>query len=239
MTIEDLFKALRDSVKYAVAVNGDKLTALQTFAVINSPEDVNSDTLLKSVRHKDTVYFHSKRWALLNYDPNSLSFDYPILTAERLSFEPRNLFNIKDESQCWVIQLNALYPDIEAVEASAKSLGKHIVREQIPSLMATLLYSTIQYLSEVVFASTDVDVTGSLYHPEELTELQNASKITTYSIDDRLTNRFRRAIKTLNENPSGGVIDWQGRDKLCGVQANLLFCLDACDLPDPNFEFNF
>lgn len=78
-TSTELYELLYRVVKGWPAVSGSRCQQLQTFAVIQGDDDVNSPTLEKSTRYIGKELFFSRDWESANYRPSSIGFSYPAL----------------------------------------------------------------------------------------------------------------------------------------------------------------
>lgn len=221
MNILDFYSQLAKSVRYQQQTT-DWLDTLQTFAVLRDLSEVNSENLGKVMKDQDQQFFYSRQWSELSKHPAKISFRYPALFAVPLSAGASNLFAPTKSKEINVIQLAALYPNIQKQENTLRGY-KTLRPLEIYPRMAKLLFDSVHYLRQAVLATTNVNPTPTWYHKEELAFYQADGQIIDFNIDLKNTNLFLKSIQHANPENEGGFIDDIGKDYLCGFAVNIRF----------------
>jgi len=224
MKLNEFYGLLRDAVRYYPETD-EFHERLQTFAVLQSVTDLNSDSLGHSVLSKDTPYFYSRRWESIEHNASHVVYHPPLVYSLPLSNLYQDPFK-RRSYQKTRLEIGALYPAME------KSTGvcKRISREEIFTLASEWMDYLFYYLSGGVFAQTNEDPTGSWYNQDQLEQYIVDGVITSYSIHQARTNQFQSDLKRENPTLEGSFVDNYGGDNFCGVFYVLtvpaLFCGD-------------
>lgn len=89
MTLHQLYEVLKNSVAVHPYIN--------TFCVINEPNDITIDNLKKTIHDKYKPFFYSKNWAESNYDPDEVNWLGPALFVYEKPFLVKGLFSGLDK----------------------------------------------------------------------------------------------------------------------------------------------
>ena len=89
MTLHQLYEVFKNSVIAHPYIN--------TFCVINEPNDITIDNLKKTIHDKYKPFFYSKLWAESLYGPDDVSWLSPALFVYEKPFTVKGLFSGQDK----------------------------------------------------------------------------------------------------------------------------------------------
>lgn len=234
MNRNDLFRLLKEAVKYSPTVTtGSNQLRLETFAVVRSAGEAISESLGKTVWDRDKNFFYSRKWEALNYSANNIAHEYPLLIAYDLSPRLTNFFQSKGH-RIRQIRLDCLYPNIEKLDQNVKLQCKKLHVQEIYDVTEAMLIQVLSYINNIVYAN--VDGTPGYHNQSRLDQQVSDGDVTAYTIDTNATNTLKRQLKDQNETMSGGYIDDQSVNALCGVHYTFSLVESACEVQDSNFN---
>lgn len=110
ISIQQFYAALRDAARFA-PVNIEKpCMRLNAFRVLHQERgrDLESPTLGATVSDYWKPFFWSRKWDENKLNPNSIEFEYPILTAFEINNEASDSFFSKGGKHCYLIELSVI-----------------------------------------------------------------------------------------------------------------------------------
>lgn len=234
MTKNDLFRLLGEAVKFSPEVTVSRTALrLNTFAVLRSPAEMNSDSLEKTVWDRDKPFFYSRKWEANNFTANRVNFDYPALIAYDL--QPRLTGFFKGKGKRLInIRLDCLYPNVAKADQNIKNACKELLVQEIYTATEAMIIQALSYLKNSIYAT--VDGTPGWHNQDRLDQQVTDGDVTTYTKDVNQTNIFLRDIQAQNETMGGGYVDDESKDALCGVHYNFILTESACEVQDSEFQ---
>ena len=212
MTLTDFYGVIREAVRFAP--NEENVyDTLRTFAVLRHPSELNGETVDKSILHKGTKFFWSKKWEQLGYSSNNISWDFPIVTVIPVRSNYTNISGQKS-TESVVLDISVLYPnpEIESLSGSHLVRGKTLTREELYDKMKDRLLYILSYIKTAQKATIDgvTDWHGEPY----VTYLQGEGA--TVSVDTKATGDLRRRLHNANLVNNGSFIDDVSAHRLIG-----------------------
>lgn len=216
MKIENIYRIIRDAVKHYQA-EGCKRP--NTFAVLNSPDNLNADNLGKTICDAYRPFFFSRQWEAKRYNPSDLSFTYPIVTVYEGQQEVTDLFTNK-QTICYTI-------DLAVLDQYDQNCTKHCQGDkgrtpnEIYQDTEDILFEILGYLKNV-----KIVVDGTILHNNQEGE-----------IDERKTGNYLNMIKSQNKRSNSYRFQGRSNANLYGNVISLKFCFDRCHDTDTVFNF--
>lgn len=229
--VDQLFEQLKSAVKY-FPVSPDRHMNLNTFAVIPSWPDLNSDNLGKYIDYKDTSFFYSKAWENLSFNPSRVEVQYPIMVVWETSQSHAELFSHLKLKTTYALQISVL----DVFKRVGKDGKIHPgtskkVKEQIFVDTERMLLMAVKYLADVI-AIQEPGKPVKLIH-EDLYDLLEFPSGTKKIIP--ITNEYQGMLRRLNNNVQGTRFEG-GDNDLFGTFINLNFEFQNCNKPEFNFH---
>lgn len=216
----DFFKLLRFAVQHQAApASGLLVDQLQSFSVIRSRNDVNSESGARSIFDTDSPYFYSRRFNNTARLPQNMANEMPGLFALPTSSELTRLGKGRLETS---IQLICLFPSEERVDPD--KMQKLTPVEEIDLKAVAHLNYILGYLQNSVCAEVQEPGGGKYFtwaNEGYLDHLETEGEIALYNIDQNKTNAFQRRFLALNEGVNVDYVDNYSTHKLSGAYITL------------------
>jgi hypothetical protein len=188
LTLSDYYGIFRDSVRHYPVQDYNCLQP-QAFRVLqhSGGADVGMDNLGAVYSDRQTPFFYSRKWERSNYDPNSIGFDWPIVTAFATQTRAENAVPFSGKHS-EIITLELAVMDVWRQDCNdATDYCGHRSVNQIYIDCKTILDTVLSYVGGVILTTTSADPTERLYYAPFLDAAINAGTITSYNSDP---NRF-------------------------------------------------
>lgn len=174
--------------------NGNhRYESLQSFAVLESWTDINTDSLGKELADRGKPYFYSKLWERSNYNPSMLKTDlgpvFVIIDNGEFITEP-----FGKQQRYNSLDLAFIEPYIKICSCNNKCNCDQRVLGQLYANMVIKANQFIQYLNGLVFIETGFKHT-TLLQPVDVK-------------DEVLTRQFKTSLNNLNNQIT--LIPWAG-----------------------------
>ena len=216
MKIENIYRIIKDAVRYYQAEGAKRPN---TFAVLNSPDNLNADNLGKTICDAYRPFFFSRQWEAKRYNPSDLTFTYPIVTIYEGRQELTNVFTSKQEI-CYTIDLAVLDQyDLDATKSCQGDKGR--TPNEIYQDTEDILFEILGYLKNVKILSD-----GTIVHKNQ-----------SGAIDERKTGNFLQMIQTQNKTANSYRFQGKTNANLYGNVISLKFCFSRCQETDTVFNF--
>lgn len=228
LTINNWYTIFRDGVKHYPAQQY-KCLQPQAFRVLqhSGGADIGKDNLGAVYSDRQTPFFYSKKWEQSNYNPNSIGFDWPIVTAFATRTQSFNAkpFYFKN-SKIVDIELSAMgiWRD-DCNDATDYCGGRSI--NQIYFDCETILDSLLSYVGGVAFTYTDVDPTERLYYTPFLDAAIIAGDILSYNTEPN--RRVSNLIAHLNESAFFNYVEMPAQ-KIYGMRTQIQVKVSSCEV---------
>lgn len=234
-TLPDFFLALKQAVMFSPKADM-KCKQLQALRV--SPreygQELASDNLGATICDRDKPFFWSRRWELAKFNPNQITWEYPLLFASELSISTKNaMSNASERTYSFQVAVLDRYSE-DCDKGKCQGCEGRTVNEIFYDT-ETLLHSVVRYLATVTEATTDMDATG-FWGRAYLDWLIDQGKIGGYTpgmdwggimgVENKGAVSYRTAIESLRVY--GTAIDITVTVKGCGEPT---FDFSTC--PDP------
>ena len=209
---------------------------MQTFAVIRSLDDINSENLGRTPKDRFKPFFYSRKWEALGFPASNVVFEYPAVFVIDRSGRVETPFASR-KRRLSNIQVVVVFPNVEKVEdVSLKAACAQLITDEIYQLTESLAYSVFDFVSGSVFAVTDKHPGGDWFHRSALPVMVTAGQIASYDINEAKTTAQLKMLRTSNVQASIGFVDDVTKDSLCGVSFSLSLVDDVCSVA--GFDFN-
>lgn len=181
LTITDVWKMFCELVENYPTQTSDYLQP-QTFAVMREPANVGGDFAKDYKYYYEATnrdLFYSRAWQSASFPKNIIKAEFPAVVAFNNSLDA-----VIDQLPLYTIDV--YIADIE--HSNATDVRKW---EQIDEDIETILLSLIKELKSYVFATTNIDTTGSWYAINKLEALKAATVITSYTIEGYMSTKLK------------------------------------------------
>lgn len=227
LSLLDLFRIGMNAVKMFPLVNPvRKCLQLQTFRVLQKArgDELGTDNLGAVATDKDNPFFWSRAWARLKSNPNSLKYDYPLLTMFEVSNETGMGLFSKGFKRTYTIEIAALDLFREDCTGPGKKGCEARPINQIFIDTEMLLDSALQYFGKTVIATTsDHPVTPKVYYLPYLKAQKDAGVITSYAVKYAL----EASLNTANARTRFARVEYPLKG-IYGTKAMLSFVTQNC-----------
>jgi len=161
MKLEELYEILKAATRHYPA-SADRLPCkqLQTFKVfgIDRMAELSTENAGATIYDKNSPYFYSRKWERMDYNPNEISFDFPVLGAVTLSADKvfrqnhtKGSYNIQlsvidikkdiadcqgythEQMQCAIRNVNEIYADCERMLDAVLLFLQNVVKVEFTS----------------------------------------------------------------------------------------------------------
>lgn len=228
--IDQIYEQLKAGVKFSPEDAQGTRMRINTFAVIPSWSDLDSDNFGKYINYKDTPFFYSRRWENLRHSPSRVEIDYPVMVCWETSQSHSEVFSHLKQKTTYSLHIAVLDRFFRSA-GNIQSGADARVKEQIYIDTERMVLSAIKYLGDVIA----IEVPGQsnqLIH-EDLYELLDWPAGTKRSIAS--TKEFEGMLRRLNNNIQGN--RWEGgKAELLGTFITLNLELQNCLKPEFNFH---
>ena len=238
LNITDFYRVLMDSVKLFPLINPAKpCLQLQTFRVLASErgQEIGTDTIGAVMAEKDTPFFWSRAWHNAKYSPNSILFNWPVLTAFEVLNEAKTPF-VGSFRRTYTVEISVLDVFKHDCVAGDKTGCMARTINQIYLDTEMLLDSVFRYLGKVVVATTSADPVPKVYYLPWLEAQKTAGEITSYDA----TYYLESTLNSLNKDGIQQVRVEMPTQYIYGTRARIIFGTNNCpmveyDLSLPDF----
>lgn len=212
MNILNFYKVLRGLVKNhsQTSINYEQI---QTFAVIRSLQDLNTDNLSKL----DSDYFYSR----LHQQSGDLRVTYPAMVVLPVSGQVRFPFS-SSPTRCQTMLISWLYPNKDKSPQEICQDCDPLIIEEIYTRMEDLAFYTLAYLKDLRVYDNGADklYLSKLHFDAE----QTAGNYGSATENIAETQRLQKQFKQDNGSPDLRYHDDISINMLCGVQMTFTFC---------------
>ncbi len=236
-TLNRFFQHLREAVMY---FPDNQTLKLNTFAWIDSLDQLNADNLGYDVKAVKSDYFFSKRYE--KKKTSVLGFDYPVLLIAEDDHNIGDLFKGNNQSQkigynikLWILDV------VKTPKETTSTNADRFLGDVYRDTRITLLY-VLTYLSKIKFykiTNLDSSLSYGYYHPSVIAKLQTDSLITSYESKSELeaVNSYFKTMIEKNTESILGIQEPISKDQVAGTYLNIK--LDTAICYNPSFDFNF
>lgn len=226
LSISDFLQVSKDAVRLFPLVNPQrKCLQLQTFKVLSQARgaEIGSENLGAVPSEKDTPFFWSRAWEEAGFNPNALTFAWPVLTVFEIVNESQQTVFQKGYARSYTLEISVL--DIYKDDCV---LGKNTGCEarpvnQIYLDTEVLLDSFFQYLTEVIVAKTSADPTPKVYYEPWLKAQVLSAAITSYNMLYSLGN----TLAAKNKGVTFARVEYPAQ-KIYGTKSQIVFTSSVC-----------
>jgi hypothetical protein len=181
--LTDLYTALSQAVRYYPAPSdaGRLCDRLQTFRVFgnNQLQNLTTDSIGASVCDKDKPYFYSRKWEAMGFNPNKISWEWPLAYAYPVRYTVENLRG-KYIKRANLIEVGVLHllPEGKGCTGCDGRNENEVFQDASTQLMAVL-----NYLSGMGYYTVNpTHEDARLYHAEMLQAAQDAGSINSFDL---------------------------------------------------------
>lgn len=159
-TLTDFFLTLKQAVMFSPKGTG-KCKQLQTLRV--SPreygQELASDNLGATICDKDKPYFWSRLWEQKKFNPNQISWEFPLLFVSELSINTKNaMSNASGRTYSFQVAVLDKYSE-DCDKGKCQGCEGRTVNEIFYDT-ETLLHGVVRYLATVTEATTSAGTSG-------------------------------------------------------------------------------
>ena len=201
LQFQDFISICRDAViHHAPVAPFDRCSQLQTFRHLQLERGAEISTPNLGAIPSDArgAYFWSRKWHNAKYNPNSIAFEYPLLTTFEIYADISDMFGDGTNKSVRTIEISVLDAFSENADKGAAVGCAARTVNQIYFSTEDLLNQVLRYLGSVVFITSD-DFTGTIPYLQQWLSLDrvptNANVV--YDLGNTISNanqslRFQR-----------------------------------------------
>lgn len=164
ISLLDLFAILKKCVQSYPKTDAKPCLQPQAFRVFQKERgtELNAANLGAVATDKDRPFFWSRIWQNAKYSPNDIQAGWPLVTAYEIYNDKANAL-VRDGKREYVVELAVLdtYKETDCAAGNVSCSGRPI--NQIFLDTEIILDTVLQYLGELVLATTSTDATAKLY----------------------------------------------------------------------------
>jgi hypothetical protein len=226
----DIINALRSAVIFSPE---NELTCkqLQTFRVIEKGSGgiISAENFGATMCDKENPWFWSRLWAGNGYNPNAVTWEFPVLALIETSYTAKRPL-AQNSERCYEFNLSVLdIPSVDCGKWKCKGCKGRTIN-QVYEDTETLLFSALRYLAGLVEATLPDGTTG-VYHVNHLDAMVAARTISGYTrgvnIGSVLESNIQNASAYKTSLGAGGIV---------GNAINIQVCVKNCVVPEYNFN---
>lgn len=221
--LHDVYELLKEFVKN-YPNHSNRCRRLQTFAVLESVTQLNTENLGKTILDKNKPFFFSREWASKQHNPSKLSFNFPALIAFDRGTTFVDPFSKKIKT-CYSLDIG-VFDKFDQDCADKKSGCKDPCASRVPSEIfkhtQDFLMTLFAFLCDLICVKKDGK--NKWYHKGYY---QANKEDIGGKICNKTTGRFQQMLKRKNPNLSGDRFEG-GINCLYGTYVNIKLCFDCC-----------
>lgn len=228
-TRTDFYNALKQSVMFSPKAEL-KCNQLQTFRVAQSGMEMTTPNMGATICDKDKAFFWSRLWQDRKYNPNHVSFEFPLLRVHESNFSVKRPLAATSE-RVYSFQISVWDKWVEDNDKGRCQGCAGRTIEEIEADTERLLFASLHYLSGLVEATIDTGLPSGYYHKDFLTYLHDRGAISGYTpgID------FGGMLEQDNKSATAYRVEIASA-KLYGTAIDIQVCLKNCEATVYNFE---
>jgi len=196
LQLTDLYKALKDAVRYSPSVGTDKCLQLHTFRVLpnDGAIDMQAPNFGATTCEKDTVFFYSRAWERAGY-PTTIKVELPAVTAFVQDVSLEGAFTSPEKPVYRVaITVWDAYQESQITSRCTGCAARHV--EQIFLDTETLLMNVLRYLGNMVEAQIAGADGPAFYNRGLLDYWKEVGNIESYQVSGMWSNNLAQYNKT-------------------------------------------
>lgn len=234
LSLRDIFKISKNAVQVFPENRERPCLQLQAFRVLTrggGATEIATENLGAVPTDKGNPFFWSRKWHNSKYNPNALTFDFPILTMFEVFGETMTTPFQKPFNRTYTIELAVFdrYQD-DCVDGTKSGCKARTIND-IYLDTGTLLDSVLQYYAGIVGATT-ADGVQRIYYKPWIEAAHGIGAIGDYTINWMLGNQ----IFPQNKQVRFSRVDRFAANKIFGTKCQIVFTTNNCETIDYNLE---
>ena len=236
LTLPKIYQFGKESVQLFPENTDKPCLQLQAFRVLTrggGATEITTETLGGVPSDKNGPFFWSRKWHNNKYNPNALTFDFPILTMFETIGESKTSPFQSPFGQTYSIELAVfdVYKE-DCVDGSKTGCAARTINE-IYLDTGTLLNSVLEYFSKIVNVRFADGCTG-LYNSDWLEAAKARGIVGNYDIIGYLS----ATLAPMNKQVRFARVDRFAANNIYGTKCIIEFPVNVCQAIDYNFELS-